>query len=309
MTSFVSKTTLGVSNSVLIHEAFQQGITRSFEYFPPKTEEEAAALTQTISELHAVAPSFVSVTYHRGSPESRQRTYDLVCAIEAQGTAAMAHVICVGHRRSDMEAILGSYLAAGVQNLMALGGDPSNDPDSDASDFTYAIELVELARDMGTFSIGVGAHPDGHPRSSSLAEDRRRLAEKLTAADFAVTQFFFETSQWTNLVADLGALDVTKPVLPGIMPVTTMTGISRMAQMGAAVPLALVARLEAAHAAGGPSAVRAAGIAAATELCEELLDAGAPGIHFYTLNRSTATREIYDALFDDDGYRRTGVTA
>ena len=288
---------------MLIHELLAAGQTRSFEYFPPKSDEEAAVLAATLHELASLHPSFVSVTY-RGGRESRQRTYDLVATIERENTTAMAHLICVGHTRAEMREILGNYLDAGVQNVMALGGDIPDDPTLVASEFSHASDLVALAREVGGFSIGVAAHPAGHPRSPSLKSDRDYLAAKLAMADFAVTQFFFEAAQWRQLVADLAERDVTKPVLPGIMPVTTLTGIARMAQMGAAVPPALVARLEAADRRGGAAAVRAEGIAAATELCQELLDGGAPGLHFYTLNRSTATREMHAALFTDDGYRR-----
>ncbi len=288
---------------MLIHELLAAGQTRSFEYFPPKSDEEAAVLAATLHELASLHPSFVSVTY-RGGRESRQRTYDLVATIERENTTAMAHLICVGHTRAEMREILGNYLDAGVQNVMALGGDIPDDPTLVASEFSHASDLVALAREVGGFSIGVAAHPAGHPRSPSLKSDRDYLAAKLAMADFAVTQFFFEAAQWRQLVADLAERDVTKPVLPGIMPVTTLTGIARMAQMGAAVPPALVARLEAADRRGGAAAVRAEGIAAATELCQELLDDGAPGLHFYTLNRSTATREMHAALFTDDGYRR-----
>ena len=156
---------------------------------------------------------------------------------------------------------------------------------------------MELVREVGDFCVGVGAHPHGHPRSLDRASDRRHLARKLEAADFAVTQFFFEAHEWVDLVDELGALGVEKPVLPGIMPVTTLSGVTRMAAMGAPVPARLVARLEAAYASGGAPAVRAEGVRAATELCVELLDAGVPGLHFYTLNRSTATREICQTLF------------
>ena len=279
---------------MLIHELLAAGQTRSFEYFPPKSDEEAAVLAATLHELASLHPSFVSVTY-RGGRESRQRTYDLVATIERENTTAMAHLICVGHTRAEMREILGNYLDAGVQNVMALGGDIPDDPTLVASEFSHASDLVALAREVGGFSIGVAAHPAGHPRSPSLKSDRDYLAAKLAMADFAVTQFFFEAAQWRQLVADLAERDVTKPVLPGI---------ARMAQMGAAVPPALVARLEAADRRGGAAAVRAEGIAAATELCQELLDDGAPGLHFYTLNRSTATREMHAALFTDDGYRR-----
>jgi methylenetetrahydrofolate reductase (NADPH) len=254
-------------------------------------------LERTLSDLQVLDPSFVSVTY-RGGRESRQRTFDLVTRIQRTGElTAMAHLICVGHRRDEMRDLLKNYIDAGVVNVMALGGDLPEDDDGTSSDFRYALELVELAREVGEFCVGIGAHPQGHPRSTSRAEDRRHLARKLEAADFAVTQFFFEADEWIRLVGDLADLGVEKPVLPGIMPVTTLHGIARMATMGAAVPDALVARLEAANVAGGPQAVRTEGIRAATELCQRLLDAGVPGLHFYTLNRSTATREICRALF------------
>jgi methylenetetrahydrofolate reductase (NADPH) len=283
---------------VRIDELLAAGLTRSFEFFPPKSDEESAVLAQTLVELEPLNPSFVSVTY-RGGAASRQRTFDLVTKIQHDGLlTAMAHLICVGHTRAEMRDILKNYADAGVMNVMALGGDMPDDPVLATSQFTHAIELVELARETGDFSIGVAAHPQGHPRSPDLASDRYYLAMKLAAADFAVTQFFFQAVEWARLVEELGALGVKKPVLPGIMPVTTLHAVERMAQMGASVPEGLVRRLEAANERGGAPMVRAEGIAAATELCAELLDAGAPGLHFYTLNRSTATREIYHALFD-----------
>jgi methylenetetrahydrofolate reductase (NADPH) len=289
---------------VRIDHLLAAGPTRSFEFFPPKSDEELATLTSTLHDLEKLSPSFVSVTY-RGGRESRQRTFDLVTDIERNGhLVTMAHLICVGHRRDEMREILENYLAAGVVNVMALGGDTPDDPALAASDFTHAIELVELALEVGDFSIGVAAHPLGHPRSTDLANDRRHLAHKLELAHFAVTQFFFELEDWTNLVGELAELGVTKPVLPGIMPVTTLGAVARMAEMGAAVSRSLVERLETAQSSGGASAVRAEGVAAATELCQQLLDAGAPGLHFYTLNRSTATHEIHEALYSSDGVRR-----
>jgi methylenetetrahydrofolate reductase (NADPH) len=284
------------SSYVRIDDLLRAGSTHSFEFFPPKSDDESAVLARTLEELEPLRPSFVSVTY-RGGRESRQRTFDLVTRIQQGGhITAMAHLICVGHSRAEMRDILKNYLDAGVENVMALGGDIPNDPSLVASEFRHASDLVELARECGDFSIGVAAHPQGHPRSKDLASDRQYLARKLAMADFAVTQFLFETHEWTNLIEELGALGVTKPVLPGIMPVTTLTGIDRMAVMGAAVPKSLASRLERASEVGGAPAVRAEGIKAAVELCEELVDAGAPGLHFYTLNRSTATREIYAAL-------------
>ncbi len=280
-----------------IDELLAAGPTRSFEFFPPKSDAESATLAASLEDIKPLAPSFVSVTY-RGGRESRQRTYDLVTQIERDGyVSAMAHVICVGHTRAEMRDLLKNYADAGVQNIMALGGDIPDDPLAALSEFEHAIDLIDLVRASGDFSVGVAAHPDGHPRSPNRASDRRFLAEKLARADFAVTQFFFDATDWTRLVAELGELGVTKPVLPGIMPVTTITGIDRMKTMGAAVPPALVERLVAADERGGPSEVRNEGIRAATALCQELLDANAPGLHFYTLNRSTATSEIYHALF------------
>ena len=274
-----------------------KGITRSFEYFPPKSDAESAQLSTTLRELEDLNPSFVSVTY-RGGRESRQRTFDLVTQIEKTGgTSAMAHLICVGHSKNEMREILGNYKDEGVENVMALGGDIPDDPALVASEFKHALDLVELAREVGGFSIGVAAHPQGHPRSPDMASDRKYLAQKMQLADFAVTQLLFEVGEWSGLVSELGELSVTKPVLPGIMPVTSLASIERMSKMGSEVPSALVKRLEDAHANGGPDAVRQEGIRAATELCEGLLEAGAPGLHFYTLNRSTATREIHNALF------------
>jgi len=282
---------------VRIDELLAAGPTRSFEFFPPKSDAESATLAASLEDIKPLAPSFVSVTY-RGGRESRQRTYDLVTQIERDGyVSAMAHVICVGHTRAEMRDLLKNYADAGVQNIMALGGDIPDDPLAALSEVEHAIDLIDLVRASGDFSVGVAAHPDGHPRSPNRASDRRFLAEKLARADFAVTQFFFDATDWTRLVAELGELGVTKPVLPGIMPVTTITGIDRMKTMGAAVPPALVERLVAADERGGPSEVRNEGIRAATALCQELLDANAPGLHFYTLNRSTATSEIYHALF------------
>ena len=280
-----------------VDQLVAEGLTRSFEFFPPKTDDESAVLDVTLAELEPLKASFVSVTY-RGGVASRQRTFDLVTKIQREGhTSAMAHLICVGHSRAQMRELLTRYAEAGVENLMALGGDAPDDPSLAHSDFAYAIELVELAREVGSFSIGVGAHPLGHPRSKNLASDRRFLAAKLAMADFAVTQFFFSPEEYFSLVQALGELGIFKPVIPGIMPVTTLSGVARMAEMGAAVPEELVTRLSEAQRQGGAPQVRAEGIRAAKELCEALLGAGVPGLHFYTLNRSTATREIHDSLF------------
>jgi methylenetetrahydrofolate reductase (NADPH) len=279
-----------------IADLLAAGPTYSFEFFPPKSDAELGTLTRTLRDLEPLRPSFVSVTY-RGGRTSRQRTYDLVTGmLHATSLVPMAHLICVAHSRLELADILVTYGKAGVENLMALGGDPPEDPADGPGELTHAVELVELARAIGGFSIGVAAHPAGHPTSPDLAADRDRLAEKLRLADFAVTQFFFEADEYGGLVADLAKRGLDKPVLPGIMPVTTLQSIPRRAVMGAAVPGWMVKRLEAADARGGPDAVRQEGIDIAIDLCRAVLDLGAPGLHFYTLNRSTATREIYRAL-------------
>ncbi|MGA2519246.1 MAG: methylenetetrahydrofolate reductase [Acidimicrobiales bacterium] len=280
----------------LISDLLAGGPTYSFEFFPPKNDQEHATLVRTLRDLEPLAPSFVSVTY-RGGRESRQRTHDLVAGMLRTTTLTpMAHLICVAHTRLELAEILVSLRKAGVENLMALGGDPPTHPDAGEGELAHAIELVELARAVGGFSIGVAAHPAGHPASPDMASDRAFLAEKLLLADFGVTQFFFEADQYSALMDDLAARGVDRPVLPGIMPVTTLRSVPRMAQMGAAVPDWAVARLEEASARGGDDEVRRTGVGIATELCERLLSAGAPGLHFYTLNRSSATREIYSAL-------------
>lgn len=279
----------------LISDLLAKGPTFSFEFFPPKNDAEQVTLVRTLRDLEPLSPSFVSVTY-RGGRESRQRTFDLVTGMLRTTTLTpMAHLICVAHTRLELAEILVSYRKAGVQNLMALGGDPPLQAEDGQGELPHANELVELARAIGGWSIGVAAHPAGHPSSADLATDRSFLAAKLRSADFAVTQFFFEVEEYMRLVDDLAALGVEKPVLPGIMPVTSLSSIPRMAQMGAALPTWAVDRLEDAGR-NGPEDVRKAGIDMATDLCARLLDAGAPGLHFYTLNRSNATREIYGSL-------------
>ncbi len=279
-----------------ISELLAAGRTFSFEFFPPKNDQEQATLVRTLRDLEPLGPSFVSVTY-RGGRESRQRTHDLVSAMLRTTTLnPMAHLICVAHTRLELADILVAFRKAGVDNLMALGGDPPTDPEAGPGELLHAIELVELARAIGGMSIGVAAHPAGHPNSPDMVSDRDFLAAKLRRADFAVTQFFFEVDEYLRLMDDLAARHVDKPVLPGIMPVTSLKSVPRMATMGAAVPAWAVERLERAAAQGGDDAVRRTGVELSTELCEQLLARGAPGLHFYTLNRSSATREIYAAL-------------
>ena len=279
-----------------IADLLAKGRTYSFEFFPPKSDAEQATLVRTLRDLEQLGPSFVSVTY-RGGAESRKRTFDLVTGMLRTTTLVpMAHLICVAHTRLELAEILVAYRTAGVENLMALGGDPPVDPADGIGELDHASELVELAHAIGGFSVGVAAQPGGHPLSIDPVSDRDFLAAKLSVADFAISQLFFEASEYTGLVADLAARGVDKPVLPGIMPVTSLSSVPRMATMGAAVPEWMVRRLEEADRRDGKEGVRHEGVAVATELCEQLLDAGVPGLHFYTLNRSSATREIYAAL-------------
>ncbi len=277
-----------------IADLLRRGPTVSFEFFPPKNDEEAVRLRETIEALKPLHPSFVSVTY-RGGRSSRELTTEVVRdLIHRRDIVAMPHLTCVAHSRNELREIIGGFQAAGVENLLALGGDPLPDEES-YRELAHAIELVELALELGAECIGVAAHPAGHPHSPDLESDRRRLAAKLRLADFAITQFFFEADDWKRLVDDLQALGVDRPVIPGIMPIVNLSSVSRMAQLsGYSVPPAIVERLE--PLAADPAALRAAGIELACRLCQDLLDAGAPGLHFYTLNRSTATREIYASL-------------
>jgi methylenetetrahydrofolate reductase (NADPH) len=273
------------------------GRTYSFEFFPPKSDEATALLEKTIGELEPLAPSFVSVTYGAGG-STRERTRDVVLHIERDTSLpAMAHLTCIGHSRQELVDILTGYREAGIENILALAGDPppGEEPAAVETELAYALDLVELVREVGDFSVGVAAHPELHPRSRDRASDREHLAAKLSAADFAITQFFFRASDYLTMVDELAALGCTKPVLPGIMPVTNAGQVKRFAEMaGAAFPEDLAERLVAAS--DDPAEVRRIGVEVATELCQELLDAGAPGLHFYTLNRSTATREIYANL-------------
>ena len=278
-----------------ITELLARGRTFSFEFFPPKTDAAQLSLGRTIAELETLHPSFVSVTYGAGG-STRERTRDLVTWMRRETSISpMAHLTCVGHTRGDIEEILQAYTEAGVENILALGGDPPTDPaDVRPSDYRFASDLVNELQAAGQFSIGVAAHPEVHPRSTSRSDDRKFLAEKLRTADFAITQFFFEVEHYVRLVEELAALGINKPVIPGIMPVTNKSQVQRMAEMsGAAFPQDLAHRLAKVD---DPEEVRRIGVEAATELCAQLLDAGAPGLHVYTLNRSSATREIYANL-------------
>lgn len=277
-----------------ISDLIASGRTFSFEFFPPKTDMAQLTLGRTIAELESLAPSFVSITYGAGG-STRQRTQQLVQWIRQETEInPMAHLTCQGHTRGEIAEILATYADHDVENILALGGDAPADGSTTASDYTYAGELLDDVLASGRFSVGVAAHPELHPRSPDRVSDRRHLADKLRRADFAITQFFFEARVYLEMVEELSAMGVDKPVLPGIMPVTNKSQIVRMAQLsGAAFPSWLADRLDRVESADD---IRRVGVDAATELCAELLAQGAPGLHFYTLNRSTATREIYANL-------------
>src|SRR5438067_7326167 len=276
-----------------ITDLLRQGPTFSFEFFPPKNDEEQQRLTQTIAELEPLNPSFVSVTY-RGGRTSRERTTNVVLDILRAGRlTAMPHLVCVAHSRAELTEIVDHFNRSGVENLLALGGDPV--PDEPGGELRYASQLVELARDLGGTSIGVAAHTAGHPRSPDIASDRRLMAAKLEAADFAITQLFFDVAEYLRLRDDLAALGVDKPVIPGIMPILSLRGVTRMAELsGYQLPAAVHARLSSVE--DDPEEFRRVGIEIASELCRDLLREGAPGLHFFTLNFSKATREIYRSL-------------
>ena len=274
-----------------VDELLARGQTFSFEFFPPKTDEAQAQLNDTINELTPLQPNFFSVTYGAQGGE-RTRTRDVVAALARKGSVPpVAHLTCVGHTREEISALLGEYKAAGVENILALGGDIPADPTQiGPSDFRYAQDLVEYVRANFDICIGVAAHPEVHPRSVSRESDRRHLADKLRLADFAMTQFFFDVDHYRRMIDELGALGVHKPVLPGVMPVTNKAQIARMAQMsGSELPQWLTDRLAPLE---SPADIRKAGVEIATQLCAELMAAGAPGLHIYTLNRSVAAREI-----------------
>jgi methylenetetrahydrofolate reductase (NADPH) len=272
------------------------GPTLSVELWPARSEAAATRLKAVLPELAALHPSFTSITYGAGG-STRERTHELVVDLERAGwTVPMAHLVCAAHSRSELASILGRYSQAGVSNILALRGDPPRGASSiEPGELRYAIELVELAREVGDFSVAVAAHPEGHPASLDLASDRSHLADKLQIADFAITQFFFRAEDYLLLVEDLSSRGIDKPVLPGVLPITNATTLSKMTELSATtVPGPLAAAI--ASVADRPEEVRKIGIGFATDLCEKLLAEGVPGLHFYTMNESAATIEICENL-------------
>jgi len=272
----------------------------SFEFFPPKDDVGEAVLWEAVRRLEPLNPTFVSVTYGAGG-STRDRTTRITRAIARQTTLTpVAHLTCVGASRADLRQVIGGYADAGVRTVLALRGDAPGGPGvpwtAHPEGLDHAVDLVRLIRGLSRFTVGVAAFPDGHPESPHLDHDARVLARKAEAgAGFAVTQFFFDPAAYFRLVERLSALGCDLPVIPGIMPVTNIAQITRFAQLsGTPLPDAVVQRLDAVR--DDPAAVRRVGVEIATELSRALLDGGAPGLHFYTLNRSTATLEVFADL-------------
>ena len=273
----------------------------SFEFFPPKDVEGEDRLWAAIEGLKSIAPDFVSVTYGAGG-STRDRSIRIAQEITKRtGISTVAHLTCVGSTRDELIAILHSYKEAGITSILALRGDPTGGPSAPwtptPGGFNHADELVQLADEFGGFTIGVAAFPDGHPASNrDFAKDVDVLIRKEElGATFATTQFFFEVKQYTRLVEALAARGSQLIIIPGILPVTNVKLLHRMAELGGTpIPTHIAdafAKVE-----NDPHAVRELGVEIATSLCKELLAAGAPGLHFYTMNSSTATQEIYRKL-------------
>lgn len=274
----------------------------SFEFFPPRTDEGVKVLFETVEALRPLAPAFVSVTYGAGG-STRARTVELVKRLKREtGIEAMAHVTCVGASRDEIAATLDEFAAAGVRNVLALRGDPPRGetaftPHPDG--FRHASELVGFIRSnrqRWDFCLGAAAYPEGHPETRALDVDLRHLKLKVDAGvDFLVTQLFFRNAAYQEFVARARAAGIEAPVLPGIMPFTNVEQVERFtATCGATIPPLLQAAMEVRRA--DADAARDLGVAYASLQCQQLLQHGAPGIHFYTLNRSTSTRAIVAAL-------------
>jgi methylenetetrahydrofolate reductase (NADPH) len=272
----------------------------SFEFFPPKDADGEEVLWRSISELEPLRPTFVSVTYGAGGG-TRERTAAITRRIGRETSMLpMAHLTCVGHTTAELTSIVDELRDSGIRNVLALRGDPPGGPGtpwtSTDGGLSYASDLVAFLRRRGDLSVGVAAFPEGHRDAGSLEADARVLRAKYDAgAEFAITEMVLRASDYTGLVRRAAEVGADLPIVPGIMPILNLSSMRTMVRLsGREMPEETLARiLPLEH---DPAALRAEGIRIATELCRQLLDAGAPGLHFYTLNRSKATREIFSAL-------------
>ncbi len=290
----------GLRSSPTVRQLIDAGRTSwSFELFPPKSAEEEHVLWTAIRRLEALNPTFVSVTYGAGGSTSRATIAVTERIATETSLTPLAHLTAVGHSVTELRRLVGSYAGVGVRNVLALRGDPPGDPQAEwvrhPEGLSYASELVSLVRDLGDFCVGVAAFPDGHPRAASLEHDADVLAAKADAgAEFALTQMFFTPDSYARLLDRLDRRGVRMPVIPEVMPITSVGQIERFALLaGVPFPSALADRLQSAP---DRAAVRAIGIEVAIALVQDLLTLGAPGVHFITLNRSTAATEVYRAV-------------
>jgi methylenetetrahydrofolate reductase (NADPH) len=271
----------------------------SFEFFPPKDEAGVEQLFRTVSELKPYEPTYVSVTWGAGG-STRRLTMDLVCRIKREtGIDAMAHLTCVGATQHDIAGILAQFRESGIENVLPLRGDPPRGESKfvkTEGGFGTASELVTFIRSHQDFCLAGACYPEKHTDAPDLETDLKHLKVKVDAGvDFLVTQLFFDNADYFAFVERARALGIQKRIIAGIWPITNVAQIQRITGMcGATIPKELLAKLEAVKA--DPDAVRAVGVAHATAQCRELIARGAPGVHFYTLNRSSATKEILEAL-------------
>lgn len=271
----------------------------SFEFFPPKNDAGFEELYKTIGKLKELRPTFISVTYGAGG-STRRKTVELVAQIKHEiGIESMAHLTCVGATRIDIDAVLAEIHARGIENILALRGDPPRGEKTFVATeggFKYANELVEFIKQRYSFCLGVAGYPEGHLESPSLEQDLVNLKRKVEAGgEFIITQLFFDNRFYFDFVERARRIGITVPIIPGIMPILNVNQIKRFTDMcGASIPPELLRRLEALQ--DDQEAVEACGIEHATIQCQELLANGAPGIHFYTLNRSKATWQIFQNL-------------